>query len=156
MGMSPLVQSNPLAASELQKHILQHIRLKAEEATEAELYMEYGEDPDNMISELQREAMVSIKIAEGMMEMKSLQGQLSGEGSGEDPVVALKAQELQQRAAKDQADAQLKQQSLQVDQQRIQANQQDNEARIQAQKEIADQRAAVARERIYAPKQGGR
>ncbi len=156
MGLSPLLQANPLAASELQKHILQHIRLKAEEATEAELYMEYGEDPDKMISELQREAMISIKVAEYMIEMKSLQGQLSGEGQGEDPVVALKAQELQQRAAKDQADIQAKQQSLQVDQQRIQANQQDNAARIQAQKEIADQRAAVARERIYAPKQGGR
>lgn len=156
MGLSPLMQANPLAASELQKHILQHIRLKAEEATEAELFMQYGEDPDRMVSELQREAMISIKVAEGMIEMKSLQGQLSGEGSGEDPVVALKAQELQQRAAKDQADIQAKQQSLQIDQQRIAANQQANEARIQGQKDIADQRAAVAMERIYAPKQGGR
>ena len=156
MGLSPLMQANPLAAAELQKHILQHIRLKAEEATEAELFMEYGEDPDRMVSELQREAMISIKVAEGMIEMKSLQGQLSGEGGGEDPVVALKAQELQQRAAKDQADIQAKQQSLQIDQQRIAANQQANEARIQGQKEIADQRAAIAMERIYAPKQGGR
>jgi len=156
MGLSPLLQANPLAASELQKHILQHIRLKAEEATEAELFMQYGEDPDRMISDLQREAMISIKVAEYMIEMKSLQGQLSGEGQGEDPVVALKAQELQQRAAKDQADIQAKQQSLQLDQQRIVANQQANEARIKGQKDIADQRAAVAMERIYAPKQGGR
>jgi len=156
MGLSPLLQANPLAASELQKHILQHIRLKAEEATEAELFMQYGEDPDRMISDLQREAMISIKVAEYMIEMKSLQGQLSGEGQGEDPVVALKAQELQQRAAKDQADIQAKQEGLKIEQQRIAANQQANEARIQGQKDIADQRAAVAMERIYAPKQGGR
>ena len=109
-----------------------------------------------MVSDLQREAMVSIKVAEYMIEMKSVQGQLSGEGQGEDPVVALKAQELQQRAAKDQADIQAKQQNMQIDQQRIAANQQANEARIQAQKDIADQRAAVAMERIYAPKKGGR
>lgn len=156
MGLSPLLQANPLAASELQKHILQHIRLKAEEATEAELFMQYGEDPDRMISDLQREAMISIKVAEYMIEMKSLQGQLSGEGQGEDPVVALKAQELQQRAAKDQADIQAKQEGLKIEQQRIAANQQANEARIKGQKDIADQRAAVAMERIYAPKQGGR
>ena len=30
----------------LQKHILEHVRLKAEEATEAELFMAYGKDPD--------------------------------------------------------------------------------------------------------------
>jgi hypothetical protein len=115
---------------------MQHIRLKAEEATEAELFMEYGEDPDRMISDLQREAMISIKVAEYMIEMKSVQGQLSGEGQGEDPVVALKAQELQQRAAKDQADIQAKQEGLKIEQQRIAANQQANEARIQGQKKL--------------------
>jgi hypothetical protein len=58
------MQANPLGSSELQKHILTHVRLKAEEAAEAELFTEYGEDPDNMISDLQREAMISIKVAE--------------------------------------------------------------------------------------------
>jgi hypothetical protein len=61
---------------------LEHIRLKAEEATEADLFKEYGADPDNMVSELQREAMFSIKVAEGMMEMKAMQAELSGEGTG--------------------------------------------------------------------------
>jgi hypothetical protein len=74
-----------------------------------------------MISDLQREAMVSIRVAEGMMEMKSVQSQLSGEGTGEDPVVALKAQELEQRAAKDQADIALKQEGVKLEQARIAA-----------------------------------
>ena len=152
MGLSPLMQANPLGASELQKHILQHIQLKAEEDTEAALFTDYGSDPDNMISDLQREAMVAIKVAEYMMEMKGTQAELSGEeGAGEDPVIALKAQELQQRAAKDQADIAIKEQGVQVDQARIAQNAQGNEARIQSQQEIAQLRADVARERINQP-----
>ena len=151
MGMSPLMQANPLGASELQKHILQHIQLKSEEDTEAALFTDYGSDPDKMISDLQREAMVAIKVAEYMMELKGTQAELSGEAGGEDPVIALKAQELQQRAAKDQADNAIKEQGLQIDQARIAQNAQGNEARIQSQQEIAQLRATVARERINQP-----
>ena len=151
MGMSPLMQANPLGASELQKHILQHIQLKAEEDTEAALFTDYGSDPDKMISDLQREAMVAIKVAEYMMELKGTQAELSGEAGGEDPVIALKAQELQQRAAKDQADNAIKEQGIQIDQARIAQNAQGNEARIQSQQEIAQLRADVARERINQP-----
>ena len=152
MGMSPLMQANPLGASELQKHILQHIQLKAEEDTEAALFTDYGSDPDSMISDLQREAMVAIKVAEYMIEMKGTQAELSGEeGAGEDPVIALKAQELQQRAEKDQADIAIKEQGIQIDQARIAQNAQGNEARIQSQQEIAQLRADVARERINQP-----
>ena len=156
MGLSPLMQANPLGSSELQKHVLDHVRLKAEEAAEAELFTEYGSDPDNMVSDLQREAMISIKVAEGMMEMKNVQSQLSGEGTGEDPVVALKARELEQRAAKDQADIAIKQEGVKLDQARIVQNAEANQARIESQQKIAQERANVARERINAPKQGGR
>jgi hypothetical protein len=156
MGLSPMLQANPMAVAELQKHVLDHIKLKAEEDAEAELFQEYGNDPDKMVSDMQREALISLKVSEYMMEMKKLQGQLSGEGEeGQDPIVALKAQELQQRAAKDQADIALKEQGLQNEQMRIQENAQANDERIQSQEKIASERSAVARERIYAPK-GGR
>ena len=157
MGLSPLLQANPMAVSELQKHVLDHIRLKAEEDAEAELFKEYGNDPDRMVSEMQREALVSLKVSEYMMEMKQLQSELSGVGEegAEDPIVALKAQDLQQRAAKDQADIALKEQGLQNEQMRIQENAQANDERIQSQEKIAAERSAVARERIYAPKEGG-
>ena len=151
MGLSPLIQANPLGASELQKHIMQHIRLKAEEDTEATLFEQYGSDPDAIISDLQREAMIAIKVAEYMIEMKGTQTELSGEGTGEDPVIALKAQELQQRAANDQAEIALKEQGIQVDQARIAQNAQGNEARIESQQQIAQLRADVARERINTP-----
>jgi hypothetical protein len=154
MGMSPLVQGNPLAAVELQKHVMEHVRLKAEEDAAAELFRQYGSDPDRMVSDMQREAMISLNVAQYMMDVKAMQSQLSGEGAGPDPIVALKEQELQMRAAKDQADIQVKQQGLQNEQMRIQENSQANDERIASQEKIAQGRFEVARERINTPKQG--
>ena len=151
MGLSPMLQANPMAATELQKHTLQHVKLKAEEDAEAELFQQYGTDPDKMISDLEKEALIALKVTQYMQEMKAMQTELSGAPQA-DPIVQLKEQELQQRAAKDQADAQIKQQQIANEQMRIQQNAQSDEARIQSQEKIADQRADVARERIYAPK----
>ena len=138
-----------MAATELQKHILDHIKLKAEEDAEAELFTQYGNDPDNMISDMQREASGS-QISEYMMEMKEMQAQLAGGGEegGEDPVVALKARELQQRAAKDRADLILSAAPAKRAM-RIQEDAQANDERIVSQEKIAAERAAVARESTH-------
>jgi hypothetical protein len=119
MGLSPILQSNPMSAMMLQRHILDHVRLKAEEDVEAELFKLYGVDPDRMVSVIQKEGMVALKIAQYMQEVRSMQDELSG-GGGEDPLIALKQQELQQRAQNDQADNQIDQQRLALDQQRLQ------------------------------------
>jgi hypothetical protein len=106
-----------------------------------------------MISDLQREAMVALKVAQYMMEAKQLQSQLAGEGQPQmDPVVQLKEQELQQRAAKDAQDAKLKEQALMNEQMRIKENSEANDERIASQEKIAAQRSEIARERIYAPR----
>ena len=152
MGLSPLVQGNPLAAVELQKHVMEHVKIKAEEDAAAELFRQYGNDPDRMISEMQREAMVSLNIAQYLMDVRTTQSQLAGEGVGPDPVIALKEQELKQRAAKDQAEIQLKQAGLQNEQMRIQESSQANDERIASQEKIALGRFDVARERINTPK----
>jgi hypothetical protein len=119
MGLSPILQSNPMSAMMLQRHILDHVRLKAEEDVEAELFKLYGVDPDRMISVIQKEGMVALKIAQYMKEVREMQDELAG-GGGEDPLIALKQQELQQRAQNDQADNQIDQQRLALDQQRLQ------------------------------------
>jgi hypothetical protein len=147
MGMSPIISQFPQAAMTLQKHILDHIRLKAEEDVEAELFKAYGTDPDKMVSAIQREGMIATKITQYMQEMRDMQNQLSGGGQEVDPVVQLKQQELEMRAQKDQMDAQIDQQKLQMDAQRIQANAQANDARLDSQELIAAERAAVSRER---------
>jgi len=147
MGLSPMLQQIPQAAMTLQKHILSHVRLKAEEDVEAELFKAYGSDPDRMVSALQKEGMVAMKVAQYMQEVRDLQNQLTGGGGEADPVVALKEKELELRAQEDQMDNQIDQQKLALDQQKIQANMQANQARIDSQLAIAQERANVARER---------
>jgi hypothetical protein len=119
MGLSPILQSNPMSAMMLQRHILDHIRIKAEEDVEADLFKAYGTDPDRMVSPIQKEGMVALRIAQYMKDVRDMQEQIAG-GGGEDPIVALKQQELQQRAQADQADNQIDQQRLALDQQRLQ------------------------------------
>jgi len=135
MGMSPILQSVPTSGMELQQHIFEHVRIKAEEDVEADLFKSYGTDPDRLVSPIQKEGMVAIKIATFLQELKNLQGQLSGEaaGGGEDPLVALKKQELDQRAAADQAKMQLDQAKLQLETQKAQQAMQIDQARLQLQ-----------------------
>ena len=130
MGLSPLLQSQPVSAMELQKHILDHIRLKAEEDVEAELFKEYGVDPDRMVSVIQKEGMVALKVAQYMQEMRNMQDQLSGNG-GEDPLIGLKQKEIDQRAAADQARIQVDNKRLALDQQKLNETTQINRQKLQ-------------------------
>lgn len=147
-GLSPLVGGNPLAASNLQKHVLEHVRLKAEEDAEAELFKQYGADPGNRVSDIQREGMVAMLVAQYMQEVRTMQQQLAGDGGGADPVVKLKEQEIQLRAQEMQSDAQVDQQKLKLDAQKLQQNEQIAQERLQTQEDIAKLRAEVARERV--------
>jgi hypothetical protein len=147
MGLSPLIQTIPMAAMELQKHILQHVRIKAEEDVEAELFVQYGKDPDRMVSAIQKEGMVALKIAQYMQEVRSLQSQLGG-GEGPDPVVALKAEELKIRDEDNKRDNAIAEQRLQLDAQKAAQTAQANQARVNSQENIAQLRANIARERV--------
>jgi hypothetical protein len=159
MGLSPILQANAMAATTLQKHILDHVRIKAEEDVEAELFQSYGTDPDNIVSPIQKEGMVALKIALYMQEVRDMQNQLSGEQG--DPLIQLKEQELKQRAENDEKKLALEQQKLGIDQQKIAQNSQAQQNRVKSQENIAMLRATVARERIGTtqnnpPAQGGR
>ena len=120
-GMSPLIGGMPQVAVTMQKHIFDHIRLKAEEATEAELFSQYGTDPDSMVSALQREAMIAIKTAEYYQEAKKLQTDLQGPPP-EDPLVKVKEQEIQAKAANDQAKDGNEKARIQLDNQKMQSD----------------------------------
>jgi len=146
MGMSPMLQANPQAAMTLQKHILDHVRKKAEEIVEAQLFSEYGADPDRMVSPIQKEGMIALEVAKAMMELRGIQAQLSGEGP--DPVVQLKQAEIQQRAQADSQRIQIEGAKLEVEKQKAAEVQRANMARVQSQENIAMLRADVARERL--------
>jgi hypothetical protein len=139
MGLSPVLQANPMSASELQKHILDHVRLKAEEDVEADLFKAYGTDPDRMVSAIQKEGMVAIKIAVYMQEVRKMQDEMAGGDEGPDPLVKLKEVEIQQRAQNDQAKIGIDQQRLALDQQKQQENMQINRQKLQLQQSKINQ-----------------
>jgi hypothetical protein len=133
MGLSPILHANPLAATELQKHILDHVRLKAEEDVEVELFKAYGNDPDRMVSAIQKEGMIAVKIAVSMQEVRKLQDEMAGGNEAPDPLVKLKEVEIQQRAQNDQAKIGIDQQRLALDQQKQQETLQLNRQKLQLQ-----------------------
>jgi hypothetical protein len=138
LGMSPMLQANQMAAMELQKHILDHVRLKAEEDVEAELFQMYGTDPDRMVSVIQKEGMVAIKVAMYLQQVRDTQNQLSGEG-GSDPLVDLKRMEIEQRGQIDQERVKIEQQRLGLDTQKVQQTNQINQERLRLQAVKANQ-----------------
>jgi hypothetical protein len=144
-GLSPIVASMPNVVVLLQKHIFEHIKLKAEETVEAELFQQYGTDPDKMVSGLQREALVALKCAQFFQEVKQLQDQLSGAGQEQpDPLIELKKQELSQSAQRDQMNAQNDQAKLAFDQQREQNDVQNDQARLEQTDRLAREKNMLA------------
>lgn len=127
-GMSPVVSSAPQIAVNLQKHIFDHIRLKAEEAVEVELFQQYGTDPDGLVSALQREAMVAIKVAQFFQEVKKMQSDM--QGPQEDPLVEVKKQEIQTTAAANQAKDQNEKARIQIEAQRAQSEDRLDQAKL--------------------------
>jgi hypothetical protein len=125
-----MIASMPQVAVTLQKHIFEHIRLKAEETTEAELFQQYGTDPEKMVSALQREAMIAIKTAEYYQEAKKMQTDLQGPPA-DDPLVKVKEQEIQAKAAADQAKDQNDKARIQLEGQRVQGDLAVDNAKLQ-------------------------
>ena len=155
-GLSPIVGSMPNVAITLQKHIFDHITKKAEEFVEAELFRQYGTDPEGIVSPLQREALVALKCAEFFQQAKQLQEQLSGAGQEQpDPLIELKKQELANTAQRDQTNAQISQQKLMLDQQREQNDVAIDQARLAQNQQLAAERNNVAMMKQLGGAQGG-
>jgi hypothetical protein len=131
----------------LTKHILQHVKIKAEEMAEAEFFKQYGVEAKNKVSDIQREAQVAVFIAQNMAEVRQLYQQMSG-ATAPDPLIQLKEQELQLRAQ----DSERKGQEAQAKLSLQQADQQQDAAlaqqKIASSEQIAAEKAAIARARL--------
>jgi hypothetical protein len=134
-GTNQLILGNPPMAMKLQKHVLEHVSLKAKE----QAMMMSQQQP---MSPQQTDALVAQLEAQFMGELKQMSAQLSGAGKP-DPAIQLKQQELQQDAMKDQMDAQRDQARIQLDAQKLQQKDSVDRARIQKDYDIADKRAEV-------------
>ena len=104
-GASPMVGQMPQVAVSLQKHILEHVKIQAEEAGMQQMQQMQGGDEAQM--EMQYQTVVAQLVAQGMQQVKQLSGQISGQGP--DPLVQLKEKELEIKAQSEQSDAQIDQ-----------------------------------------------
>ena len=142
-GASPMVGQMPQVAVSLQKHILEHVKIQAEEAGMQQMQQMQGGDEAQM--EMQYQTVVAQLVAQGMQQVKQLSGQISGQGP--DPLVQLKEKELEIKAQSEQSDAQMDQARLQLDAQNQQMRGQQFQQRLQSQEQQTDKRIQSAMDR---------
>jgi hypothetical protein len=150
-GTSPMVGGMPPVAVAMQKHIMEHVKIAAEEQAMAQMAQAGPMDADQQ--ELQFQAAVAQFVAEGMQQAKQMQAQVSG-ANQPDPLVKLKEQELQIRAQSEQADAQLDQQKLQLDAQNQQMRGEQFEKRLASQEQQTAARIDSAMQRELLKQRG--
>lgn len=147
-GSSPMLQGIPQAGISLQKHILEHVKLKSQEMATAQLMQQTGGQPLTADLELELEAMTAQLNAQEFQQLKQLSAQINGEGQqGPDPLVQLKQQELQMDQQAQQQDFQMDQADLQLDQQRMQNKATEFQQRLASQERQTQARIDAAMER---------
>lgn len=147
---SGLTQSMPATVISLQKHILEHVQLKAREQAMAQMQQQGqgAADPQMM---MQVEAMVAQLVVQELQNLKQISSQLSGEGQqAPDPLVQLKQQELQIKGQQVQGQQQIDQAKLQLDAQKAQERAREFEKRLASQEQQTQMRldASLQRERL--------
>jgi len=154
-GSSPMVGSLPPVAMSLQKHVMEHVKIAAQEqamTTYSQQKAQMGQAVSPEEEMLQVEQLIAQFVAEGMQQVKQVSGQLSGAGTP-DPLVKLKEAELQLKAQAEQNDAQLDSQKLNLDAQALQARKDQFQQRLQSQEAQTAARIQSAMQRELLKKQ---
>ena len=151
-GTSAMVASLPPVAMALQKHVMEHVKIAAQEqaivafSQQVQQAQQQGMQISPEDEMLQMEQLTAQYIAEGMQQVKELSGQLSGAGQP-DPLVKLKEQELQIKAQAEQNDSQLDTQKLNLEQQGMQMRANQFQQRLASQEKQTAARIQSAMER---------
>lgn len=148
-GSSPMVGGMPPVAIALQKHILEHVRIAAQEQAAVQYLQsrqQAGMQPASEEEMVEVEKIIAQLISQGMEQVKALSGELSGAGAP-DPLVQLKEAELQQKAQSDQMDNQVDMAKLQLDQAGQQMRAQQFQQRLNSQEQMTRERIDSAMER---------
>ena len=149
-GASPMVAQMAPVAISLQKHIMEHVKVQAEEQAMAQMQQVQGGDEGQM--EMQYQAMVAQLVAQGMQQVKEMSGQLTGQGP--DPLIQLKEKELEIKSQAEQADAQIDQAKLQLDAQNQQMRASQFQQRLASQEAQTDKRIESAMQRELLKQRG--
>ena len=149
-GASPMVGQLPPVALSMQKHIMEHVKIGAEEQAMSQM-QQAGPLPADQ-QEMQYQMMVAQFVAEGMQQVKQLSGQVSGQGP--DPLLQLKEKELEIKAQSEQADSQIDQAKLQLDAQNQQMRAEQFQQRLASQESQTDKRIESAMQRELLKQRG--
>ena len=147
---SPMIGGMPPVAMSMQKHVMEHVKLQAEEQAMMQL-QQAGPMPAEQ-QEMQLQALIAQGVAQGMQQVKQMSAQVSGQGP--DPLIKLKEQELQIKAQAEQADAQLDQAKLQLDAQNQQMRGEQFEKRLASQEAMTQARIDSAMQREVMKQRG--
>jgi hypothetical protein len=148
-GGTPMIGAMPPIALALQKHILEHVRIAAQEQAAVQYLQSRQQAGMQAASEaemLEIEKVTAQLIAQGMQRLKDLSGQLSGAGAP-DPLVQLKEQELQLKAQEAQADNQVDMAKIQLDQSGQQMRSTQFQQRLASQERMTRERIDSAMQR---------
>jgi hypothetical protein len=173
LAKSMLVQTSPQALSIFYSHLLEHVSLKARniaqmemqemqmQAQQAQMLAQSGAmDPMMAQAQIQQAQMMSPQQMEARV--AQIEAQLVQElmanlapppSQQQDPLVEIRKQELQIKAAEAERRAMNDQERLDLDRTRMQQQAMTDAARIELQEEIAEDRADVNRERIDVQRQ---
>jgi len=125
---------------------MEHISVRAKEQVAAQMQQQLQGQQPTEEQVLQIEGMVAELISQGMQEVKALSTQISG-GGEQDPLIALKEQDLQIRAQRDANELTVDQARLALDEQKATNTMSLGKERIASTEEIAAARIKAARER---------
>lgn len=145
----PIVQASPQAYGMFLGHLQEHIAFKAreliqEQVQQAQMQAQMQGVPFQMTPEQVEDAVAQLEAQLNAQMLQSLMPQ----GQEQDPLVAIRQQELAIKAMESQRKAEVDEQEMMLEQQKLQQKAATDAARIESQEDIADQRAAVNLERI--------
>jgi len=163
----PVVQAAPQVQANLLEHMFRHVSMKARAIVNQELEQMNQENmqiqmafQQGQISEADATARVQ-QMAQQMdpvvtdARVAQLEAQFTAElmqqiqpQGNDDPLVAIRQQELAIKAAENERKAEYDRERIEIEEQKLQQRAATDAARIESQEEIADERADVNRERI--------
>jgi hypothetical protein len=145
-GSSGMVQQMPAVMMALQKHVMEHVSIKAKEQVAQQIQQQAPNRQPTEEEIIQIESLVAELISQGMQEVKAVSMQISG-GGEQDPLIALKARDLEMRAQRDQNESLIDEQRLALEKEKTAINAKLGAERIQSTEDIAQARIDAARER---------
>lgn len=143
----PIVQASPQAYGMFLSHIQEHIAFKARILVQQEAEVTIAQNPQ--AQQAMTPELIESRVAQVQAELNAqvLQG-LMPQGDQQDPLVAIRQQELAIKAADVERKAKLDQAELQLEQQKMMQRAATDAARIESQEEIAENRNDVNMTRI--------